>query len=96
MARFYKLSRCTVPSGVSELVHGDAYLVALGLSRMQEVRAALAEIMLWCRVWLTGRTGANELGSKYCHKVSVRKRVRDRGRVRLKVRVRVGVRAEVF
>ncbi len=40
MTRFEKLSRSAPPKGVSELVYGDAYLVALSLSRRQEVRFA--------------------------------------------------------
>lgn len=39
MTRFEKLSRSAPPKGVSELVYGDAYLVALILSRRREVRA---------------------------------------------------------
>lgn len=38
MTRFEKLSRSAPPRGVSELVYGDAYLVALSLSRRGEVR----------------------------------------------------------
>lgn len=38
MTRFEKLSRSSLPRGVSELVYGDAYLVALSLSRRREVR----------------------------------------------------------
>lgn len=37
--RFEKLARSTLPKGVSELVYGDAYVVALGLSRRREVRS---------------------------------------------------------
>lgn len=35
--RFEKLSRSALPRGVSDLVYGDAYLVALALSRHTEV-----------------------------------------------------------
>lgn len=40
MTRFEKLSRSAPPKGVSELVYGDAYLVALSLSRRREVSFA--------------------------------------------------------
>eukprot|EP00903_Cladosiphon_okamuranus_P018777 g17274.t1 len=39
MTRFEKLSRSALPRGVSELVYGDAYLVALSLSRRRENKA---------------------------------------------------------
>lgn len=37
MTRFEKLSRSTLPKGVSEIIYGDAYLVALGLSHQRMV-----------------------------------------------------------
>lgn len=36
--RFEKLCGFTAPREVSELIYGDAYLVALGLSRRREVK----------------------------------------------------------
>lgn len=38
VAQFEKLGRCAPPPSLSELVHSDAYMVALGLSRRKEVR----------------------------------------------------------
>lgn len=37
VTRFEKLSRSALPRGVSDLVYGDAYLVALAISRHKEV-----------------------------------------------------------
>lgn len=39
VAQFENLSGCAPPQGISDLVYGDAFLVALGLSRRPEVRA---------------------------------------------------------
>lgn len=57
MTRFEKLSRSALPKGVSELIYGDAYLVALSLSRQREVGFPLSLAWYLPRHFLPLRQG---------------------------------------